>query len=206
MRLLTECERSVQRRFDQVADVVVDVGRLVAPGRDLVGVDIEDRICEKPETGQSGLFLSLAQRNAGDIAIAVAMAAGLKPFVQLGVMGEQRMGSFGIDDPGRSSDMADLERPLETVYLRPDEIEDASEHRGFMGVEWHVALERSDQRRTRRKLSISSHAFSPAARSVMNTIEVASASPSPIRIFDQRGVALNGEILAPRPGRSSSKR
>ncbi len=178
----------------------------MSASRDFVGVHIEDFFAPEPQAAQPCLFPGFAQRDPGDVAIAVAMAAGLEPFVQLSVMGEQGMSSFGIDNPGGASDMAGLLRALEAVLVRADEIEDSFEHRGFMGVERRVPIERGDQRRTRRKLSISSHAFSPAGRSVTNSIAVASASPSPIRIFAQRGVALKGDILAPRPGRSSSKR
>ena len=88
---------SVFGRDEDEADVVVKVGRFVVLGGDLVDVEIEGpRGCHN-ETVDAGFFQCFATGDAENVLIAVAMAAELKPFVQLAVMMEEGAGTVGAD-------------------------------------------------------------------------------------------------------------
>lgn len=151
----------------------MDVSRLIATSRNLMSIDIENRIVPKPQARKSRFLVRLAQGHAGHIAIPIAVPARLEPLVQLGVVREQGMGSFGIEDPGRAGDVAALLGALEAIFERTNELENAESHSGFVGIKWRMAFKCRNQRLTRRKLSISNHAFSPGSRSIMKTIAVA---------------------------------
>jgi len=54
---------------------------------------------------QAGFLLRLTQRHAGQVGVAVRMAAQLQPAAELAVVGQQHARAVGADQPGRAGEM-----------------------------------------------------------------------------------------------------
>ena len=102
------------------AYIEVQVGRLAAPGRNPVHVDVEDSVVERPHV-ESGLLARFAQRDREGIGVSVAVTTGLQRARELGVVREQHAVARDVHEPRRARDVADPAGTVETVGVRIDE-------------------------------------------------------------------------------------
>ena len=105
MRFLADDESSSCRRPHHEAHVVVPVRRLRAARRN----QCRSRSNTPPSTRRPfrpDLLLRLAQRHAGQVAVAIGVAAQLQPAIQLAMVGQQDPLTVGGDQPGRAGEVA----------------------------------------------------------------------------------------------------
>ncbi len=102
MRFITARQWYPVIDLDKKAGVVMLVTLIVLTGRDGVHVHIEDVFTQQLDLRRidTGFFRGLLQCHADDITLAIGMAAGLQPEIQLAVMQHQYMAARRIDHPG----------------------------------------------------------------------------------------------------------
>jgi VWFA-related protein len=141
-----EAEGFIGVGFDEKANIVVNVGGFGAASGDGMGVNVKNAAVEQGfEAGEAGFFADFAEGVGEDVRVPVAMAAGLEPEAEFGVVGEEGAGSGGVDHPGGGGDVAGLEGSGEAVGVGADEGEETVAHLGFVGVPGGVSLEGCDE-------------------------------------------------------------
>jgi hypothetical protein len=143
---LGEAEGFTGIGLNKKPDVVVNMGGFGAASGDGVGIDVENAAIKQGfESGEARFLADLAERVGQDIGVTVAMAAGLEPEAEFGVVGEEGACPGGVHDPGGGGDVTGLERAGEAVAVGADEGEKAVEHVCFVPVPGHVGLQSVDK-------------------------------------------------------------
>lgn len=112
--------------------------RFIFSLRNLMDVDIEQRLRRQREAGKTGFFQRFAQRGRGNRLVTVIdMATRLHPAIELGVMQQQCVGGGYVDDPGRGGDV-----PLESGTAPPLPRLALDEGNYFLPVDFFFEVER----------------------------------------------------------------
>jgi hypothetical protein len=130
-------------------EVVVLVGGFGAPCRDRVDVEVEDAPrepgVEQLEAGEPRLLLGLAGGHSREAGIAVRVTADLEPPAELPVMREEEGVAPGVEDPGRSGEVARQAAAVQTVRMILHEAADPQDRGGLSRVAAAVGLEDQEQ-------------------------------------------------------------
>jgi hypothetical protein len=129
---------------DQIAQVQMLVGRLVAAGRDRVDVHVEGPRGRgvEGETVDARLLPRLPQRHGfGARLSGIGVAAGLKPPVELPMMKQQDSVGRSGHHEGASREMALGDTTVEGVGMACQEVQDARHVGGFGSVGRRVPSE-----------------------------------------------------------------
>jgi len=95
MALAVPRERLAGVDLEEKSNVVVVMGRLAAPRRDLMHIDVKDSARDEPRRRTADFFGDLARSDGADIRIAIAVSARLKPEIELPVMHQENLGAIG---------------------------------------------------------------------------------------------------------------
>src|SRR5581483_2707777 len=124
MRFVADREPLASCRAHDETHVVVEVLRLGAARGNRVTIEIENfRIDD--EIRQSRFLLSFAQGDAGEIGIAVGVAAELEPEPELAMVREQYAPAVCAHEPSRTGQMSDREFAMRGIGVPAHELDEA---------------------------------------------------------------------------------
>ena len=99
-----------------------------------MAVDVEHGGRHGAQARKPGLFARLAQRHRQQVGIAVGVAAGLQPLVELAVVREQHAAPWGVHDPRRSREVARRTGAQQAVGMGLHEADDFGGHGRLMRI------------------------------------------------------------------------
>ena len=131
--------------LQEETDVVVKMSGLGAAGRDEVDVEVEDPGIGDDKVCKTRLLKAFAPGHREDVGIAIGMATGLEPAIELAMMSEEDALTRGVEDPRGTGDVPDGEGTLETIRMRGDKIAEAPHEIVLAGVAPGIGIEEVEE-------------------------------------------------------------